>query len=240
MGNKSILMSIQPQWLAKILNGEKTIEIRKKFPKDYVGWVYIYCTKGKEKLFHCKLHVVHNIDGTWMHNQHETYIKYGVAKNLDIFQDNIHENGRHGELDLYDYVEEYEWEDDELNGKVVARFWCDKVEEIKYHPYECTFYTDTVDTIISVDNPVSSFEKASGLSYYDLSDYLYNGKDKIGYAIHISKLEVFDKPNNLRDYVKYDKNHIQIDNCIIGFGFGSCERLTKAPQSYMFVEGEND
>ena len=44
---KSILMSIQPQWLAKILNGEKTIEIRKKFPKDYVGWVYIYCTKGK-------------------------------------------------------------------------------------------------------------------------------------------------------------------------------------------------
>ena len=47
---KSILMSIKPQYVAKILNGEKTIEIRKRFPKDYVGWVYIYCTKGKEKL----------------------------------------------------------------------------------------------------------------------------------------------------------------------------------------------
>lgn len=44
---KAILMSIQPKWVAKILNGEKTIEIRKRFPKDYRGWVYIYCTKAK-------------------------------------------------------------------------------------------------------------------------------------------------------------------------------------------------
>ena len=45
---KAILISIRPQWVAKILNGEKTIEIRKKFPKDYIGWVYIYCTKDKK------------------------------------------------------------------------------------------------------------------------------------------------------------------------------------------------
>lgn len=43
--NKSILMSIKPQYVCEILNGKKTIEIRKRFPKDYVGWVYIYCTK---------------------------------------------------------------------------------------------------------------------------------------------------------------------------------------------------
>ena len=47
---KSILISIKPKWVAKILNGEKTIEIRKKFPKDYVGWVYIYCTKDNHQL----------------------------------------------------------------------------------------------------------------------------------------------------------------------------------------------
>lgn len=46
---KAILMSIRPQHMAKILNGKKTIEIRKKFPKDYVGWVYIYCTKDSKK-----------------------------------------------------------------------------------------------------------------------------------------------------------------------------------------------
>ena len=48
--NKAILISIRPRWVAKILNGEKTIEIRKKFSKDYVGWVYIYCTKDNHQL----------------------------------------------------------------------------------------------------------------------------------------------------------------------------------------------
>lgn len=43
---KSILLSIKPEWVAKILNGEKTIEIRKSMPKcDLPIDVYIYCTK---------------------------------------------------------------------------------------------------------------------------------------------------------------------------------------------------
>lgn len=43
---KSILISIRPEWVAKILNGEKTIEIRKTAPKcDLPIDVYIYCTK---------------------------------------------------------------------------------------------------------------------------------------------------------------------------------------------------
>lgn len=44
--SKAILLSIRPEWVAKILNGEKTIEVRKQFPKDYRGWVYIYCTSA--------------------------------------------------------------------------------------------------------------------------------------------------------------------------------------------------
>lgn len=60
---KSILMSIKPKWVAKILNGEKTIEIRKTAPKDWLDYlsgktkvkpepstVYIYCTKGEDLL----------------------------------------------------------------------------------------------------------------------------------------------------------------------------------------------
>lgn len=44
---KAILISIKPKWVAKILNGEKTIEIRKTMPKcDFPIDVYIYCTKG--------------------------------------------------------------------------------------------------------------------------------------------------------------------------------------------------
>lgn len=46
---KSILISIQPQWVEKILNGEKTIEIRKTKPNiELPCKVYIYCTKAKK------------------------------------------------------------------------------------------------------------------------------------------------------------------------------------------------
>ncbi len=45
---KTIMISIQPQWVEKILNGEKTIEIRKTMPKcELPVKVYIYCTNGK-------------------------------------------------------------------------------------------------------------------------------------------------------------------------------------------------
>ena len=46
---KSIMLSIKPKWVAKILNGEKTIEIRKSIPKcDLPIDVYIYCTKDRK------------------------------------------------------------------------------------------------------------------------------------------------------------------------------------------------
>ena len=49
---KEILISIQPQWVEKILNGEKTIEIRKTMPMcELPCKVYIYCTKGKEEQY---------------------------------------------------------------------------------------------------------------------------------------------------------------------------------------------
>ena len=33
-GNKYILISIRPEWVCKILNGEKTIEVRKQIIKE--------------------------------------------------------------------------------------------------------------------------------------------------------------------------------------------------------------
>lgn len=47
-----IMISIKPKYVKEILNGNKTIEIRKRFPKDFVGWVYIYCTKDNNNLLH--------------------------------------------------------------------------------------------------------------------------------------------------------------------------------------------
>ena len=45
---KSILISIKPESVVKILNGERTIEIRKTAPECKLPIdVYIYCTKGE-------------------------------------------------------------------------------------------------------------------------------------------------------------------------------------------------
>ena len=60
-------MSINPYWVAKILNGEKTVEVRRKFPKDYRGWVYIYCTKSNK--YECLEYADHpdkDKEGMWV------------------------------------------------------------------------------------------------------------------------------------------------------------------------------
>ena len=50
---RSIMISIQPKWVEKILNGEKILEIRKSMPKcELPCKVYIYNTKGGEKNYH--------------------------------------------------------------------------------------------------------------------------------------------------------------------------------------------
>ena len=46
---KSVMLSIKPKWVDKIVKGEKTIEVRKSRPKiDTPFKCYIYCTYGQE------------------------------------------------------------------------------------------------------------------------------------------------------------------------------------------------
>lgn len=52
---KSILISIRPQWVEKIVKGEKTIEVRKSAPKETPFKAYIYETKGKK--IECGFHI---------------------------------------------------------------------------------------------------------------------------------------------------------------------------------------
>lgn len=49
---KAVLISIRPEWCAKIASGEKKIEVRKSRPKLETPFkVYIYCTKDVRKQF---------------------------------------------------------------------------------------------------------------------------------------------------------------------------------------------
>ena len=45
--SRAVLISIRPEWVEKILSGEKTLEVRKTRPKLEAPFkVYIYCTAG--------------------------------------------------------------------------------------------------------------------------------------------------------------------------------------------------
>lgn len=47
--SKAVLISIKPKWAEKIVNGYKTIEVRRTRPKiDTPFKCYIYCTYGQE------------------------------------------------------------------------------------------------------------------------------------------------------------------------------------------------
>lgn len=50
---KAVLMSIRPEWCKKILDGEKTVEVRRTCPAHGTPFkVYIYCTlAGSDSLF---------------------------------------------------------------------------------------------------------------------------------------------------------------------------------------------
>lgn len=46
--SKAVLISIRPKWCEKIVNGEKTVEVRKTSPKMKTPFkCYIYCTQPK-------------------------------------------------------------------------------------------------------------------------------------------------------------------------------------------------
>ena len=201
--NKAVLLSVKPEWVAKILNGEKTIEVRKLFPKDYVGWVYIYCCKNDNL---CRISKI-------------PQDRYICGKDFDTRDFPHLSSGYDGK------------------GKVVARFWCDKVREI--YNYETISRELTIGEITfrSYDRKIYNEKelcKKSCLSSEELYDYL---NDQNGYAIHISKLEIFDKPKELCEF----KRCIGKIGCYDIFSKEEWDKpiydaLTKAPQSYMYIE----
>lgn len=101
---KAIMISIQPQWVEKILNSEKTIEIRKIMPKcELPCKVYIYCTKPK------KWWAFSNWGATSDELVWKIKDKVKMCNGLEV------------------------WDDDceKLNGKVVAEFTLNKVDTLE-------------------------------------------------------------------------------------------------------------
>lgn len=109
------------------------------------------------------------------------------------------------------------------NGKVVAKFTLNSVEPINIHHY--SFYQTYGVESIADDNV---FYKKSCLITNQIEDYLCG---KQGYAWHIDNLKIFDTPKRLTWFrgMKEDVDFV---------GKPYKKFLTRAPQSYCFIEVE--
>lgn len=105
---KAVLISIRPEWVEKILAGEKALEVRKTRPKlDTPFKCYIYCTKASVKHQTICGCCVLNSDELYRHP--EQGIKHGSSIELMLCENYTKDNF--------------------LNGKVVGEFTCDRIYE---------------------------------------------------------------------------------------------------------------
>jgi len=213
---KSIILSVRPEWVAKILNGEKTIEIRRNAPKcDLPIDVYIYCTKAEGYLQKCEFYVDDELGGI---RTHKGFIVFSSEMPVGMGQwywigdrgclglcgcDEVIANVDKKLEEQIDYIESELYAEHPSNGMAVARFTLYKVEEIHVDPVNGnSYFTDFLTEQGLLD--------LSSLTRYRLHEYLDSGR---GYAWYIQNLIIFDEPKPLSD-------------------FG----LTKAPQSWQYVE----
>ncbi len=150
--------------------------------------------------------------------------------------------------------EHYAYGDKDLNGKVVARFWCDKVEEIGCKPRELFsndyYYLGNTAPIIDLRFAVGdTLCNNSCLTQDEIHSYL---KGKKGYAIHFNIFEIFYKPKELDEFYRVGFNKAledaekEIEELIEQhkphpISFYSVQKqyeITKAPTNYCYVEGD--
>lgn len=114
------------------------------------------------------------------------------------------------------------------NGKVIGEFICDKVYEIVNgkSSFFCNGATRSETNLVATQ---------SCLDFCDMAAYL---GDKNGYGWHISDLKIYDKPKELSEFRKPCKINLPMcDRCeYYSTWNGRCENITRAPQSYQYVE----
>lgn len=190
----TILIPIHSEWMCKILNGDKLIEVRrglvlynvlKKAERYGVEVEFLaYVTKAKPYLDYIE-------DDCLSENYQLDYDKLIHKPNMD--DDELSYNDmvlwmREARKDGSLYSEHYY----NLNGKVVARFKAkaEVIEQMEDNVFEPNNYqTETLS--------MQELLHESRLEYKQLDAYL---QGKQGTALHIEDLEIFDEPKTLADY----------------------------------------
>lgn len=172
---KAVMISIQPKWVEKIVNGEKTIEVRKTAPKletPFKG--YMYCTNDRKY----KIATFEFADG-WHIKKYDDSTNYACGCTWRKRED---------------------W-----NGKVVGEFACSEIDKysicgmstlsIKTSKMIHRFFPsiDSFDDYLIFDD---DYEKMC-LTSNEVKEY---GNGRTLYGLHISDLKIYDEPKELIEF----------------------------------------
>ena len=184
---KAILISIKPKYVADILNGKKTIEIRKSMPKcDLPCKVHIYCTKDTKHL----VAPFHFVEG-WFYRVYDDNTSYanGCSSNIgETINGKVVAEFTLNKIDLLvDYGFGIHYVDKELKDldlDFLRTNSCLTDEQIYFYlglKKDSGYYNDGyvwhIDDLIIYDKPkeLSEFYKKNTLNYDDFLFALYNG-----------------------------------------------------------------
>ena len=221
---KSIILSCAPTECEKIVNGDMSILVRKKAPKEVPFKAYIYCTKANKKY--------QTICGCMVINTDELYrLPNGKIKH-DWSGELMCCNGEYTR-------------DNFLNGKVIGDFICDELEEL--HEWELSPQGKFADF---ERERLEKFLTAACLSEEEVVRYRENlPYYKPLYGLHISDLKIYDKPRELSEFISPSKAKKCVDYCVNGIcsnlgyeelcgAIRRCEykKITRPPKNYIYVE----
>ena len=205
---KSILISDHAKWCALMMNGKKKVEVRKGTAL-YKAIQKLIDEYGYAEFYVCCTKGNYDIvreSSPYSNVPHYTCVKINKKLSKDL--------------------PEYEYSS---RGKVAFKFRCYKVEEIETShdrfDEEIWYSTGSMEEEDILEH--------SCLNSDELDNYLYGEK---GTAIHISDLEIFDKPKELSEFKSYKKNIVNTKINGMVFETELDNSIIKAPQSYMFIE----
>ena len=205
---KSVLISIQPKWCMFIASGIKKVDVRKTKPKLETPFkCYIYATRPRH-FYHISKHLLLSNESLFLVNG-----KIQMCEGWGL------------EYEDPNYLH--------LNSMVIGEFICDEINIHNHGIFDEQEPLDTEEILEVLEN--------SKLTYSELCKYV-GLKDF--YTWHISELVIYDKPRKLSEFITPTTcksgiaKSMMCNTCCLSsyFCIKKPQRITKAPQSWCYVE----
>ena len=125
-----------------------------------------------------------------------------------------------------------------LSGKVIGEFVCDKITSFGFDAYYHTLTHRHGGYNVSLE--AFSEQELYSKSYLSFADiYEYIG-ERYGYAWHISNLVIYDKPKELNNFMKINRECWYADLGLAKRDCPECKNescfMSRPPQSWCYVE----